>query len=69
MQVDELQVAVDQVSVNRLGEGVRRVLLPRPLQEREVPRPDSLLYQQLGDGKVPDSADSGAPANSDCRAA
>eukprot|EP00969_Alexandrium_andersonii_P304758 13471363-Alexandrium_andersonii.AAC.1 len=34
-QAGELQAAVDQVSANRLGEDVRRVLLPRPLQERE----------------------------------
>eukprot|EP00969_Alexandrium_andersonii_P004039 175478-Alexandrium_andersonii.AAC.1 len=59
----------DRVSINRLGEDVGQVLLSRPLQERKVPRADALLHPLLGNCEVPDSADSGAPADSNCRAA
>eukprot|EP00969_Alexandrium_andersonii_P096433 4257612-Alexandrium_andersonii.AAC.1 len=69
MQVDELHVAVDQIRVNRLGEDVDRVLLPRPLQKGEIPRANELLHPQLGYRKVPDVVNPGAPADPNCRAA
>eukprot|EP00969_Alexandrium_andersonii_P368959 15474059-Alexandrium_andersonii.AAC.1 len=62
-------MAVHQIRINRLGENVCRVLLPRPLQKREAPRPDPLLRPQLGDGEAPDATDPNAPANSERRAA
>eukprot|EP00969_Alexandrium_andersonii_P247239 10926036-Alexandrium_andersonii.AAC.1 len=69
MKADELHVAVDQVRVNRLGEDVGRVLLPRPLQKGKVPRANALLHPHLGYCEVSDSADPGASANPNCRAA
>eukprot|EP00969_Alexandrium_andersonii_P042029 1843910-Alexandrium_andersonii.AAC.1 len=47
-QVHELQAAVDQVEVGRLGEGVGGVLLPRPLQQDKVAGPHALLRPKLG---------------------
>eukprot|EP00969_Alexandrium_andersonii_P022194 971145-Alexandrium_andersonii.AAC.1 len=48
-QVDELQVAVDQVRVDRLGEDVCRFLLAGPVQQDEVSRAYALLHPQLAD--------------------
>eukprot|EP00969_Alexandrium_andersonii_P162885 7200495-Alexandrium_andersonii.AAC.1 len=61
-------MAVNQVSVNCLGQDVGRVLPSRPLQECEVSGADALLHPQLGYCKVPNPTGSSARANSDRRA-
>eukprot|EP00969_Alexandrium_andersonii_P270076 11937949-Alexandrium_andersonii.AAC.1 len=62
MQIDELQVAVNQITTHCLGEDIGRVLLAGPFEQGEVPGAQALLCPQLAHCQAPDSPNAGTTA-------
>eukprot|EP00969_Alexandrium_andersonii_P361220 15457072-Alexandrium_andersonii.AAC.1 len=65
MQIHNMQVAVDQVRVHRLGVDVGGVLLAGPLQQGEVTGAHALLHPKLARRKVTNPPNAGAAADTD----
>eukprot|EP00969_Alexandrium_andersonii_P234130 10337652-Alexandrium_andersonii.AAC.1 len=68
MQVHERQMAVNQVSIHRLREDVRRIPFAGPFQQGEIPGANAPLRPHLAHCEAPDSPNAGPAADTNGRA-